>query len=206
MSEVKTVMTVKKSKKKPKARTLSLEMARVALNLPETEDKYQRSIKLRNLLKKIPQIPLQKLERWKDEVFDLGRKEGFDDMVIGKWVRKAMQDAGYSDRHVQNMLPDTAKQQQDHAFTRNYKKATAENTSTSASSVTADNIAEEGAAQQRQELEDEAPTGYYQIPVEEFKEEDIEIYDRIYLIKVLKSKCEEIRELLGRIQRLEESK
>src|SRR5512134_601762 len=106
--------------KKKEPKTITMQMVSTALRdvLPKQEEKDARSTKLKNLLKKIPLIPFQKLEKWKDAVFELGRAEGFDDMIIGKWVRKAMDEAGYSERWVRDILPDTAKQEQHHVRSR----------------------------------------------------------------------------------------
>ena len=170
-----------------KKKTLSMEqMARIALKdmLPKHEDPDPRSTELKDLLKRIPQIPLQKLEKWKDEVFDLGRKEGFDDMVIGKWIRKSMAEADYSQRRIEQILPDTAKQSYssyhntESTNISDYQEPVTENTTTQEIPV----IEQQ---EQETEPEDEAPTGYYQMPVEDFKIEDIEQYDRLFLIKVV---------------------
>jgi hypothetical protein len=55
-----------------------------------------------------------KLETKKDAIFEQGRKEGFSDMEIGDLVRSKMKEH-YSDRTIRRLLPDTAKQQQDHS-------------------------------------------------------------------------------------------
>jgi hypothetical protein len=33
---------------------------------------------------------------------------------------------------------------------------------------------------------DDAPTGFYQIPMEQFRIQDVELYDRAFLIKVVR--------------------
>lgn len=55
-----------------------------------------------------------KLETKKDAIFEQGRKEGFSNMEIGDLVRSKMKEH-YSDRTIRRLLPDTAKQQQDHS-------------------------------------------------------------------------------------------
>jgi hypothetical protein len=53
-------------------------------------------------------IDFEKLQSKVDKVFDLGRKEGLDDMKIGSLVRKKMKEE-YSQRTIQRVLPETAK-------------------------------------------------------------------------------------------------
>lgn len=186
------------SKKKKGPKTITMQMVSTALRdvLPKQEEKDARSTKLKNLLKKIPLIPFQKLEKWKDAVFELGRAEGFDDMIIGKWIRKAMLEAEYSERTIQRMLPDTAKHIE-HQTKQRYQELEPDKMSGYDEAVTPDTVI--GTAppieQQGQPPEDEAPTGYYQIPLEEFKIEDVEQYDRLFLIKVVQHLYKQVQEL-----------
>lgn len=53
-------------------------------------------------------IDFEKLQSKVDKVFDLGRKEGLDDMIIGNLVRRKMKEQ-FSQRTIQRVLPETAK-------------------------------------------------------------------------------------------------
>lgn len=202
--------------RKRKKKTLTVqEMAHIALKdlLPKQPDpKDPRSKKLKYLLNRVPKIPLQKLEKWRDQVFEQARSEGFDDMLIGKWVRKAMDEAEYSDRWIRKMLPDTAKGTQGGAsVTRDKTEQSSVNTGTISIMDEAQGIAVRSPStepvpgsytsshqqmqESKDEVEDEAPTGYYQIPMEQFRIEDVEQYDRLFLIKVVHYLYNKIAEL-----------
>ena len=195
------VMADSKSKKKKKALTIQ-DMAQIALKdlLPQQEkqNKEPYSKKLKNLLNRIPKIPLQKLEKWKDEVFELGRSEGFDDMLIGKWVRKAMDEAEYSERHILRILPDTAKQQQQRVKQTETEQdvtndAKDDKMSTSAQSVTESSETEQEDTDERPEI--------YQIPLQDARPEDVEKYDVPALKRLLKEALIRIDELETQIRK-----
>lgn len=73
----------------------------------------QKSKKLEQLLADLGP-DFGKLETKVDAIFEQGRKEGFSEMEIGGLVRSKME-AHYSDRTIRRVLPDSAKQQQDHS-------------------------------------------------------------------------------------------
>jgi hypothetical protein len=66
-----------------------------------------------------------KLQPKIDAVFQQGRKEGFDDMEIGELVRSQMKEH-YSDRTIRRVLPEAAKQKQDHSKQKADKMSTSE--------------------------------------------------------------------------------
>lgn len=77
-----------------------------------TQLQKQRSKTLDQLLTSLSP-DFDKLQSKVKVVFEQGRKEGFNDMEIGDLVRSKME-AHYSDRTIRRVLPNSAKQQQDH--------------------------------------------------------------------------------------------
>lgn len=125
------------------------------------------------------------------KAFEIGRTEGFSDMEIGNMIKMEMLEAGFTSDHITRMLPDTAK--------RKYKRY---------------HHQKSGKMQDYQkpvtsEEEDDAPTGYYQMPPNEYDIEQVEQYDRLYLIEVVKylhSQLLTFADLEERLATLEEKK
>lgn len=104
-----------------------------------------------------------KLQEKVDGIFAKGREEGFEDMVIGDWVRGKMKDH-YTDRTITRVLPETAKHMKHASKTKD------EPDKMSGSET---------------ETDEDSPI-IWQMKPEEYLLPDVETYDKSYLVKLVK--------------------
>jgi len=154
-----------------------------------------------------------KLETKIDVIFEQGRKEGFSDMEIGDLVRSKMKEH-YSDRTIRRLLPDTAKQQQDHSKQKADKMSASERPpinlddkdvkvepviETQEEPVTTEsirkiaenvlNLSPNPQPNNNKTIEQPGPKevqGRHNIAPEEYKIEELEQYDKPSLIDIIK--------------------
>lgn len=122
----------------------------------------------------------KKIEDAVNDTFVQGRKEGFTDQQIGGMIRNRMLAVGFNIRTVQRVLPKSAKRRNDRFFSVEHDKMSG-------------SAEEEHSTTETSQLDEDSVI--YQMPADKYVIEDLELYDKAYLIKLvlyLDSKIEEL--------------
>lgn len=117
------------------------------------------------------EISFEKVKDKVDHIIEKWKKKGYSMQTIGKWLRPQLRKY-YSPSGVTKLLPQEAKQKQVHKP----KPKKVEQSQTF-------------------DEEDDAPYGYYQMSPSKYSIKDVEQYDRLYLINVVKYLHNELAEL-----------